>query len=138
MFPHRLFILVNFNRNLSQFRHKPRICSFFHCQLPCSSFFIVIQSLKSSSTITQGALPPCISLPIQTHKELLWLNKKIMVGQNYQDFKMGEGGALYNLGQTSPQPTKSSEKPTQPLNIYTPRSCSYYVYFLSLLFSKLW
>ena len=52
MFPHRLFILVNFNRNLSQFRHKPRICSFFHCQLPCSSFFIVIHSLKSSSTMT--------------------------------------------------------------------------------------
>ena len=29
MFPHRLFIFVNFNRNLSQFRHKPRINSFF-------------------------------------------------------------------------------------------------------------
>ena len=47
MFPHRLLILVNFNRNLSQFRHIPRICSFFHRQLPCSSFFIVIDSLKS-------------------------------------------------------------------------------------------
>ena len=110
MFPHRLLILVNFNRNLSQLRHKPGIYSFFHCQLPFSLFFIVIQSLKSSSTITPGVIPPLyIHADTRDTQRAPLLEQNIMIGQNYQNFKM-DGGAP-KLGQTSPQPQKVTEKP---------------------------